>query len=198
MSREIQYLPLTELKEDPKNPKAHSLEELDRSVGRFGVVDIIARDERTGRVISGHGRTKTLRAMEKRGEEPPDGVRTDEKGRWLVPVVTGWSSRTDAEATAALIALNRTTELGGWVDDELLALLDDLTAEGDHGLVGVGYGEDDIDALRQRLAESGSEEPEALAAGQGYVSEVPEFDGGAVDLGEGAHACPRCRFTFDD
>ena len=43
-----------------------------------------------------------------------------------------WSSRSDTEAGAALIALNRTTELGGWVDEELdhlRELLDTLTAD---------------------------------------------------------------------
>ena len=44
--------------------------------------------------------------------------------------MTGWSSRSDTEAGAALIALNRITELGGWVDEELdhlRELLDTIT-----------------------------------------------------------------------
>ena len=44
--------------------------------------------------------------------------------------MTGWSSRSGTEAGAALIALNRATELGGWVDEELdhlRELLDTIT-----------------------------------------------------------------------
>jgi hypothetical protein len=150
--RRTEYLPLDHLTPDEANPKAHDLRVIDESVGRFGIIDQIVRDDRTGYIISGHGRHAALTLMRDRCDNPPEGVRVDAGGHWLVPVIVGWASRTDSEARAALIALNRTTELGGWVDDELLALLDDLTAEGDHGLVGVGYGEDDIDALRQRLA----------------------------------------------
>ena len=151
--RRTEYLPLDHLTPDPSNPKGHSVETIDASIGRFGVIDQIVRDDRTGYIISGHGRHETLTAMRDRGEHPPEGVRVDAGGHWLIPVIVGWASRTDAEARAALIALNRTTELGGWVDDELLGLLDDLGAGGEHGLLGVGYGDDDIEALRTRLAE---------------------------------------------
>lgn len=148
--RRTEYLPLAGLEADPRNPKAHDLDTIDASVGRFGIIDPIVRDDRTGRLISGHGRAATLRAMQERGEAPPDGVRVDAEGNWLVPVTVGWASRTDTEAHAALIALNRTTELGGWVDDELLGLLDELSAQ-DGGLDGVGFPTEDIEDLRSRL-----------------------------------------------
>lgn len=149
--RRIEYLPLSELTPDPKNPKGHDLDVLDESMGRFGYVEAISRDDRTGYVISGHGRRENLIKRRDRGESAPEGVQVRDDGEWLVPVTVGWSSRTDTEATAALIALNRTTELGGWVDDELLGLLDNLTAE--DGLTGVGYDEEAIEQLRTRLAE---------------------------------------------
>jgi hypothetical protein len=113
-------------------------------------------DGRTGKIISGHGRAETLRAMEARGDDPPDGVALDHDGAWLVPTAVGWSSRSDIEANAALIALNRSTEAGGWVDDELLAMLDQL-ATVDGGMVGVGFTDPDIDELRARLAEIAGE-----------------------------------------
>lgn len=160
--RQIDYLPLSTLAADPRNPKAHDEAVIDASIGRFGMLDLIVRDDRTGYIVSGHGRRKALRAMEERGESAPEGVKVDaDSGAWLVPVVVGWSSRTDSEAAAALIALNRTTELGGWVDDSLLELLDDLSAE-DDGLVGVGYGDEEIDALRALLDEVDE------GAGEGY------------------------------
>lgn len=150
--RRTEYIPLDHLQADPANPKAHDGDAIDASIGRFGIIDQIVRDDRTGYIISGHGRDEALRRMRDRGDNPPEGIRLDASGHWLVPVIVGWASRTDSEARAALIALNQTTMLGGWVDDALLDLLDDLTAEGEHGLIGVGYGEDDIDALRQRVA----------------------------------------------
>lgn len=147
------------LRPDPRNPKAHDLETIDASVGRFGIIDTIATDGRTGYIVSGHGRTKTLTAMKARGESPPEGVILDKDGEWLVPVAVGWSSRTDAEAAAALIALNRTTELGGWVDESLLALLDEL---GDD-LDGVGFTEADREALAHLLNDDNERDLDALA-----------------------------------
>lgn len=146
--RRTEYIPLDHLRADPANPKAHNVDVIDASIGRFGIIDQIVRDDRTGYIISGHGRDETLRRMRDRGDTPPEGIRVDAGGHWLVPVVVGWSSRTDAEARAALIALNRTTELGGWVDESLLDLLDNLD-----DYTGVGFSEDDTDDLRARLEE---------------------------------------------
>lgn len=146
-TRRIEYVPLDDLQPDPRNPKAHDVATIDGSTERFGYVEPVVVDERTGLLVSGHGRRKTLEAMRARGETPPEGLATDDEGRWLVPVVRGWASRTDSDASAALVALNRTGELGGWVDDELLSLLDDLD-----DLTGVGYDADSIEALRDQLA----------------------------------------------
>jgi DNA modification methylase len=151
----LEYVPLADLKADPSNPKQHSIDTIDASIGRFGVAEIISIDDRTGYIISGHGRTKTLRAMQERGDTPPKGVKVDDNGDWLVPILKGWSSRTDQDARAALIALNRTTELGGWIDEALLEHLQMLAAE--EALDGVGFDEDDIEALRARLADLDSD-----------------------------------------
>lgn len=174
-SRKVQYLPLAELKADPRNPKAHDEEVIDASIGRFGVLDLIVLDERTGNIVSGHGRQKALAAMEERGESAPEGVQVDAEGRWLVPVVTGWASRTDSEAGAALIALNRTTELGGWVDEDLLTLLDDLS-EMDDGLAGVGFTEEDRAALAHLSYEHTEDGPRDLDELYEQVGDPTEED----------------------
>lgn len=151
--RRVEMMPLKQLgkKGNKRNPKAHDLEAIDKSVGRFGYVEPIVLDERTGTIISGHGRTQTLADMHARSENPPEGVTVDDKGDWLVPVVRGWGSRTDAEANAALIALNRSNELGGWDDEALLDLLSELD-DLDDGLQGVGFDGSDLDELRERVA----------------------------------------------
>jgi DNA modification methylase len=155
--RRIDHLPLEEIKGNPVNPKDHRLDVIDQSVGRFGYVEPLVLDERTGMLISGHGRAETLRTMQSRGEVPPEGVRVDEEGNWMIPVVRGWASRSDLEAGAALIALNRTTELGGWVDESLLDLLDDLS-DIDGGLDGVGFDLSELEELRLALGELGDED----------------------------------------
>lgn len=151
-NRWLAYVRLDDLQPDPANPKAHETSVITDSVGRFGYIEPIVEDGRTNRLISGHGRVEVLLAMREDGQSPPEGVTLDEDGHWVVPVVRGWSSRTDAEARAALVALNRTGELGGWVDEALLDILDELADLGDTGLLGTGYGERDIAILAEQLA----------------------------------------------
>jgi ParB/Sulfiredoxin domain len=137
---------------NPRNPKGHDLETLDASVKRFGFIEPVVPDGRTGQIIAGHGRAETLRNKELRGDDLPEGLQVDDDGAWLIPTVVGWSSRDDLEAEAALVALNQTSMLGGWVDEALLATLDQL-ATVDDGLAGVGFDDEDVDDLRARLEE---------------------------------------------
>lgn len=125
-ARRIEYLKLEELRADPRNPKAHDRDAIAHSVERFGFMEPIVLDERTGFIVSGHGRVETLTRMRADGKPAPEGVRVTKRGGWRVPVVAGWRSSSDLESGAALIALNRTVELGGWVDDALLDLLHEL------------------------------------------------------------------------
>lgn len=175
--RRVEYKPISELIPDPRNPKAHDEQTIDDSIGRFGVLDLIVQDQRTGYIVSGHGRRKALAAMQERGENPPEGIKVDDDGTWLVPVVTGWASRTDAEAGAALIAMNRTTELGGWVDDDLLSLLEELDDAGT-GFEGVGFSGSDIDDLRAELEEreaSVQSDLEDAVEGVGQVTPITQL-----------------------
>jgi DNA modification methylase len=161
-TRRIEYLPLDEIRANPANPKGHDVDTINGSVSRFGYIDGVAVDERTGYLISGHGRTKTLRAMKARGDEPPDGIQVGPDGAWLVPVQVGWSSRNDTEAKAALISLNRTTELGGWVDESLLELLDTID-----DYTGVGFTGGEVEDLRRKLEALDEDEPADGPGGRG-------------------------------
>lgn len=125
-ARRIEYLPVDDLIPARTNPKRHRTDLLRQSIARFGYASPALRDERTGRLVVGHGRTTAVIAMREAGESAPDGVRVDAAGRWLVPVVCGWSSRSDAEAEALLLADNRHTELGGWDTNELAEMLGDV------------------------------------------------------------------------
>ena len=124
--RRVEYVSLRKLRADPRNPKSHHAESIEHSISRFGFVEPIVVDERTEYIASGHGRVETLTRMRSDKKPAPKGVKVTGKGDWLVPVVKGWESASDAEAGAALIAFNRTTELGGWVDEALLDLLQEI------------------------------------------------------------------------
>jgi hypothetical protein len=124
--RWTEYVDLDEVLRAPRNPKSHNAEVIAASMSRFGIVELPALDERTGRLVAGHGRLSDWQHRRDAGEDPPEGVQVDAEGRWLVPVNRGWSSRSDADAEAYLIVSNRSTELGGWDDAALAEMLGDL------------------------------------------------------------------------
>lgn len=153
--RRTELRPLSTLQANPDNAKTHDLVGIGQSMFRFGMVELIVLDERTGFIVSGHGRTDSLRATKDRGEDPPDeDIRVaEEDGDWWVPVVLGWASADDTEAAAATVAVNAWVERGGWNIDLLLSELSHLDAL-DRGLEGVGFFRDDIDDLIARSQEN--------------------------------------------
>lgn len=147
--RRIEYLPLEDIQSAARNPKNHAETDLDKSVGRFGYTEPLLLDERTGRLVAGHGRLAALQRIRAKGEAPPDGVQA-EGGAWLVPVVRGWASRSDQEAEAYLLASNQLTIAGGWDDDALEAMLRELHAA--DALDGVGWAPDELEKLLDDVA----------------------------------------------
>ena len=182
MPRKIEMMPVEDLVPAERNPKAHDAEVLNGSLDRFGFIDPIVRDDRTGRLVSGHGRTEGILARMKRGDPPPEGVEVDAAGRWVVPVVTGWASANDDEAEAAGIALNRIGERGSWDEEALAGLLSNL--ENGPGLAGLGYDQDDLDDLFARLQEDGGPEPSPDGIMQPDPYQVPDQFGAGGDPGK--------------
>jgi DNA modification methylase len=175
-ARWIDYMPLVDVEGATRNPKKHAAGIAD-AIGRFGYADGVILDERTGRLVAGHGRVETLRAMEAAGETPPDGVEVSKAG-WLLPVQRGWSSRSDKEAEAFLVAHNRLTEEGGWDDVALLELLDQFD---DEELAGMGVDEAYLDELAERVDElSEPEIPEGEDAGAGEPPADPVSQRGEI------------------
>lgn len=151
MQRRIEYMPLPDIPSAARNAKDHDLAAIRASIETFGCVVAGEIDERTGRLVVGHGRKEVLTAMAASGSTPPEGVRLGEDGTWLVPIVRGWSSRSDADAEAYLIANNRTSEKGGW-DDAMLAESLLTIQQADAGLLVVtGYTADDLADLDAAL-----------------------------------------------
>jgi DNA modification methylase len=144
--RRIEYLRLADLRPAPRNPKLHDLESVGSSIGRFGYTAPIELDERTGRMVAGHGRRASLLAAKSAGQDPPDGVARASDGEWLVPVLRGWSSRSDDEAEAYLLASNQTTIAGGWDDEAVGKMLADLRSR-DVDVTGLGFSDEDVSKL---------------------------------------------------
>lgn len=154
--RHIVYMTLPELLAADVNPKLHDLEGIGESLDRFGIVETIVLDERTGQLVSGHGRTEKLTQLEgsyreqiDAGVDPdvsvPEGVRVEEDGTWRVPVTRGWASATDSEAEAVIVALNRIGE-GQWNQSELYDVL-----SRQNSLAGIGYDPDHVQNLAREL-----------------------------------------------
>lgn len=137
--RRIEYLPLDSVQPAKSNPKLHADEFLSASVERFGYTEPLFLDERTGRLVAGHGRLDALRRLKEAGSAAPEGVEVKD-GQWLVPVVRGWASKDDTEAEAYLLASNQLTIAGGWNEtalEEMLRRLQDA-----HAVAGLGWDED--------------------------------------------------------
>lgn len=154
MTRRVEYVPLDEVQGNPQNAKLHATEGIVEAMTRFGVIDLPVIDERTGLLVSGHGRVEAIRAAEEAGEDPPEGVRVD-FGTWMVPVERGWYSADDDEALAAGIGLNAWVEKGGWDRPKLVDLLDEQSPNDMGGFYGLGFSETDREDLRRSLLPQG-------------------------------------------
>jgi hypothetical protein len=125
-THKIRMFPLDELPPADQNPKLHDITHLRQLISRFGYTTPGLLDGRTGKLIVGHGRREALLAMRADGEIPPRGIGLDDDNRWLIPVITGWSSTSDAEASAYLVGDNQATINGGWNNEELQQLLQQI------------------------------------------------------------------------
>lgn len=143
--RWTEYLPVADLQPALRNAKDHDQAALGSSVEAFGMVEPVVMDERTGRLLAGHGRVEYLLRLQAEGADPPDGVLVADDGRWTWLVVRGIASRDDAHAEAMGIALNRVGERGGWQVDVLNEALDALW--GTDLAAAVGWTADELDDL---------------------------------------------------
>ena len=173
--RRIEYMPIDDLQGAERNPKGHDKPRIANSISRFGFADASILDERTGRLVAGHGRHGDLMARREQGKEPPEGIVVDDAGRWLMPVQRGWASRSDEDAQAFLVAHNRLTETGGWDDQGLLELLENINDVDPELLDLTGYTEDDIEALGSSI----DLEADGLAGG-GEGGDGADGDGAEV------------------
>ena len=146
----IEHVRLSEIAKWPRNPKDHDLPSIEASIRRFGFIDPLVRDEKTGRLVAGHGRAEALERLKKIGKDRPSRVEIAPDGEWLVPVLSGVSFESDTDAEAYLIASNRLVETGGYDDVLLRAILADLRDA--DALAGTGFSESQVDSLLRSAA----------------------------------------------
>lgn len=170
--RRMEYMRLDDIPEAEVNPKRHADDQIAASIGRFGFADASILDERTGRLVAGHGRLSDLKRRRETGGSPPDGIIVDADGEWMMPVQRGWASRSDDDAAAFLVGHNRTTELGGWDDSELLDLL-----AGIDDLDGTGYAEADL----AQLASADDPSIDDPASGDAEIDDMPVVYGVVIE-----------------
>jgi hypothetical protein len=182
--RYIDYLPLHEITPATRNPKGHDTEGIARSIGHFGLAEVPLLDERTGRLVAGHGRHTDLVTRYAEGKGAPEGVRVTEDGTWLVPVIRGWRSRSDEDAEAYLVASNQLTANGGWDERGLTEVLEELAAV--NLLELTGYDQTGLDNLLALVDDSNWDDAQPLSSGTGDLGEPddskfwPKLDLGRV------------------
>jgi DNA modification methylase len=156
---EINYLPTTSLKPDPRNPRIHSdkqVRQIAHSIESFGFnVPLLIDDEQ--KVIAGHGRLQAARKL----------------GWDTVPTIR-LNHLTDSQRAAFLIADNRLSENSSWDErllGEQLKFLSEL--ELDFDLEAIGFEVPEIDLLIDGLSAVPEADPDDL---------VPDISGSAVTV----------------
>lgn len=135
----IKYIPLSELKKFPKNPKLHS-KELGNSIKEFGFVDPIIIDENTNMIAAGHGRVQELEQMKSAGDNPPDNINI-QGAEWTIPVVHGASFKDEKALKKFIVSHNALPAAGGWDKDLLSNILQEVTPFGIDSLVTINLNE---------------------------------------------------------
>lgn len=114
---EIRYIPLDQAVLWDRNPKRHSIGDLDASFDRYGFkmpprYEPHINGQGQGGIGAGNGRIKTLMMRRDQNRPPPRGilVRDDQ---WLVPILFGVDADSQAAAEAFGIDDNNLTLSGG-------------------------------------------------------------------------------------
>lgn len=145
------YVDIYDVFPDERNSKDHDIGVLCESMIRFGFTQPVLINEADNKILAGHGRIKALQQLHSQGYEAPKRIDVtkdtgdDKIEYWSVPC--HYININDkAEAEAYLIADNRLTEIGGWLDDKLVDSLQNILEE-TGSLDGIGWDLEDLDDL---------------------------------------------------
>lgn len=170
----VRWMRLDDLHPAAFNPKRHDVFGVAMSIRRHGYHDLGVFDERTNRLIGGHGRSDSVRWLRDNPNTDigngqtvgtpdqwpggPGGIHVDSNGDWWLATST-CTTANDAEADALLIALN-SGDRPGWDQGGLGALLDQIRRE-TNDLSGTGYSDDDLDKMLADIEAGRDELPDA-------------------------------------
>lgn len=158
------------------NPKRHVTAGIAASIAAYGFNEPPVLDERTGKLVAGHGRIEALALLQAERKPPPARI-TVKGGDWLVPVLRGIAFRDARDAEAYLLASNRLVELGGWDTAELAPMLDALRKDGDDALASLGWSADEVAKMIAKLA---------------APDDFPAVDENVPT----EHQCPKCHYKW--
>jgi len=134
----IVSMPLAKLTTHPSNPRRGDVEAIRASIRANGFYGVVVAQASTMHIIAGNHRFLAAQA------ESLDSIMVH-----LVDV-------DDVRARAIMAADNRTSDLGGYDDERLLALLEEL--RGHDALEGTGYDDQDLELLLGKLNHEWSDE----------------------------------------
>jgi ParB-like chromosome segregation protein Spo0J len=131
-NREVEDVDISTLIEHPQNPRRGNVGVVLESMKENGFFGTIVAQRSTRRILAGNHRFKAAKAA---------GMKT-------LPVA--WVDVDDERATKILLADNRTSDLATYDEAVLSSMLKEL-ADG-IGLVGTGYGEEDLNDLIRKIS----------------------------------------------
>lgn len=129
INQEYRLEPTDSITPHPGSPREHDLGAIGESIQANGFYGACVVQRSTGHIIAGSGRHASAMAA----------------GSATVPVI--WIDVDDATARRIMLADNRTSDLGGYDEAALTALLRQIDGEEPDGLQGTGYDEADLQGL---------------------------------------------------
>ena len=151
------YIDIYDAIPNERNSKDHDVGVLCESMIRFGFTQPVLINESDNKILAGHGRIKALQQLHNQGYDAPKridvafDIEDDKIQTWYVPCYY-INIKDKAEAEAYLIADNRLTEIGGWLDDKLVDSLKNVLDE-TGSLDGTGWDLEDLDDIVKELDE---------------------------------------------
>lgn len=152
----IEYVAMTTLSKWPDNPREHDIEAITDAIRRHGFRDPLEFDEKSARLVAGHGRIEACRVLwseyKAKGEPAPRFIE-EKDGEWFLPVVRGMDFEDEGEAASYVLASNRTTQRGGY-NKELLSRMLQKVEKTKLGLQGSAFTPADLSALTARAKQT--------------------------------------------
>jgi len=131
INEKYELVKLEKLQPHPSNPRRGDMGAIQESIETNGFYGAVVVQRSTGHILAGNHRYQAAK----------------EAGIEKLPVV--WVDVDDERALRILLGDNRTSDLATNDDQALLELLK-LLSESEEGLVGTGYGDDDLTACKRR------------------------------------------------